>query len=84
LKIAVLTKKVNIYTHLKGYVQHAGYRKMPLLIFIELFEFIVNALECVTDWNDSSAIDTTLFLKSIDSEFIISVYIVQVKKIFYL
>ncbi|XP_050063320.1 zinc finger MYM-type protein 1-like [Aphis gossypii] len=45
--------------------------------FIELFEFVVNALECISNWNDSSATDATLLLKSIDSEFIISVNIVQ-------
>ncbi|XP_025192611.1 52 kDa repressor of the inhibitor of the protein kinase-like [Melanaphis sacchari] len=45
--------------------------------FIELFEFLVNALECITEWNDSSATDATLLLKSFDSEFIISVNIVQ-------
>ncbi|XP_008184846.1 52 kDa repressor of the inhibitor of the protein kinase-like [Acyrthosiphon pisum] len=45
--------------------------------FIELFEFVVNALECITEWNDSSATDATLLLKSFDSEFIISVNIVQ-------
>lgn len=48
--------------------------------FVELFEFVVNALECISNWNDSSATDATLLLKSIDSEFIISVNIVQVKK----
>ncbi|KAF0687421.1 52 kDa repressor of the inhibitor of the protein kinase-like, partial [Aphis craccivora] len=44
--------------------------------FVELFEFVVNALECISNWNDSSATDATLLLKSIDSEFIISVNIV--------
>jgi hypothetical protein len=64
-------------------VQRAGYKGMiPFTNFIELFEFVVNALEYISNWNDSSATDATLLLKSIDSEFIISVCIVQVKKIY--
>lgn len=50
--------------------------------FIELFKFVIEALECISDWKDSSAIDASLLLKSMDSEFLISVNIVQVKTIF--
>lgn len=48
--------------------------------FVELFEkiFILEALELISDWNDSSgtAIEANMLIKSIDSEFIVSVYVV--------
>lgn len=47
--------------------------------FIELFKFVVEALEWISDWKDSSATDASIILKSMDSEFLISVNIVQVK-----
>lgn len=50
--------------------------------FIELFKCVVEALEFMLDWKDSSAIDASLLLKSMDYEFLISINIVQVKTIF--
>lgn len=48
--------------------------------FIELFEFVLEALETILDWSDSSGstTDSNLLLKAMDSELIISVYVVNV------
>lgn len=48
--------------------------------FVELFEFIIEALETISEWNDSSGstTDANLLLKAIDSEFIVSVHVLKV------
>jgi len=48
--------------------------------FVELFEFVLEALETISEWNDSSGstTDANLLLKAMDSEFIVSVYVVKV------
>lgn len=53
--------------------------------FVELFDFILEALELISDWKDSSetAIEANMLIKSIDSEFIVSVYVVKVNIIIY-
>ncbi|KAF0706982.1 52 kDa repressor of the inhibitor of the protein kinase-like isoform X1, partial [Aphis craccivora] len=47
--------------------------------FVELFEFVLEALETISEWNDSSGstTDANLLLKAMDSEFIVSVYVVK-------
>ncbi|XP_050062925.1 52 kDa repressor of the inhibitor of the protein kinase-like [Aphis gossypii] len=47
--------------------------------FVELFEFVLESLETISEWNDSSGstTDANLLLKAIDSEFIVSVYVVK-------
>lgn len=52
--------------------------------FIELFEFAVDALGCMSECRDVSATDATLLLKSMDSEFIISVHIVKMNIYIYI
>jgi len=53
--------------------------------FVELFEFVLEALETISEWNDSSGstTDANLLLKAMDSEFIVSVYVVKVFFFFY-
>lgn len=48
--------------------------------FVELFEFVLEALETISEWNDSSGstTDANLLLKAMDSEFIVSVHVVKV------
>jgi len=55
------------------------------MIFVELFDFVLEALELISDWKDSSgtAIEANMLIKSIDSEFIVSVYVVKVNIIIF-
>jgi len=48
--------------------------------FVELFEFVLEALETISDWNDSSGstTDANVPIKAMDYGFIISVYGVKV------
>ena len=46
--------------------------------FIELFAFIVESLENISNWNDSTATEANILLKAIDSEFLISLQVIQV------
>ncbi|KAL4120004.1 hypothetical protein QTP88_012752 [Uroleucon formosanum] len=45
--------------------------------FVELFPFVVAALEIISEWNDSSATDASILLKAIDSEFLISLQVIK-------
>lgn len=40
--------------------------------FIELFSFVVESLQNITNWNDFTATEANILLKAIDSEFLIS------------
>lgn len=53
---------------------------------MELFDFVLETLELISDWKDSSetAIEANMLIKSIDSEFIVSVYVVKVNIIIFL
>jgi len=44
---------------------------------VELFPFVVAALEIISEWNDS-ATDASIFLKAFDSEFLISLQVIKV------
>jgi hypothetical protein len=46
--------------------------------FIELFAFVVDSLENISNWNDSTALEANILLKAIDSEFLISLQVIQV------
>lgn len=46
--------------------------------FIELFAFVVESLENISNWNDSTATEANILLKAIDSEFLISLQVIQV------
>jgi hypothetical protein len=46
--------------------------------FVELFSFVVAALEIISEWNDSSATDASILLKAFDSEFLISLQVIKV------
>jgi hypothetical protein len=52
---------------------------------VELFDFVLEALELISDWKDSSgtAIEANMPIKSIDLEFIVSVYVVKVNIIIF-
>ncbi|XP_050065451.1 zinc finger MYM-type protein 1-like [Aphis gossypii] len=45
--------------------------------FIELFEFAVESLENISNWNDSTATEPNILLKAIDSEFLISLQVIK-------
>ncbi|KAF0750221.1 52 kDa repressor of the inhibitor of the protein kinase-like isoform X3, partial [Aphis craccivora] len=45
--------------------------------FIELFAFVVESLENISNWNDSTATEANILLKAIDSEFLISLQVIQ-------
>lgn len=53
--------------------------------FVELFEFVLEALETISEWNDSSGSTTVanLLLKAMNSEFIVSVYLLRYFFFFY-
>lgn len=46
--------------------------------FIELFEFVVESLENISNRNDSTATEPNILLKAIDSEFLISLQVIKV------
>lgn len=46
--------------------------------FIKLFSYVVDSLDVIKDWNDTTATDASLLLKSIDTEFLISLQVVKV------
>jgi len=46
--------------------------------FIQLFSFVVDSLDIIKDWNDITVTDTSLLLKSIETEFLISLQFVKV------
>jgi len=46
--------------------------------FVELFPFVVAALEIISKWNDSSVTDASMLLKSFDSEFLIALQVIKV------
>jgi hypothetical protein len=43
--------------------------------FIELFAFVIESLENISNWNDSTATEANILLKATDSEFLISLQI---------
>ncbi|KAL4153196.1 hypothetical protein QTP88_001029 [Uroleucon formosanum] len=45
--------------------------------FIELFAFVVESLENISNWNDSTATEANILLKAIDSEFLISLQVIE-------
>ncbi|XP_060845783.1 52 kDa repressor of the inhibitor of the protein kinase-like [Rhopalosiphum padi] len=45
--------------------------------FIELFVFVVESLENISNWNDSTSTEANILLKAIDSEFLISLQVIQ-------
>ncbi|KAL4089466.1 hypothetical protein QTP88_024500 [Uroleucon formosanum] len=45
--------------------------------FMELFPFVVAALEIISEWNDSSVTDASMLLKSFDSEFLIALQVIK-------
>ncbi|KAL4123003.1 hypothetical protein QTP88_015236 [Uroleucon formosanum] len=45
--------------------------------FIELFAFVVESLENISNWNDSTATEANILLKAVDSEFLISLQVIQ-------
>lgn len=51
--------------------------------FIELFDFVLEALEIISDWKDSYATEAGMLKRSFDSEFIISAYVVKVNTIIF-
>lgn len=46
--------------------------------FIELFPFVVVALDKIYGWNDTTATDAKILLNAMDSEFLISLQVVKV------
>lgn len=48
--------------------------------FAELFPYLIDALDNISIWHDTSGIDASLLSKSIDSEFIISPLVVKVNQ----
>jgi hypothetical protein len=46
--------------------------------FIEQFAFVVESLENISNWNDTTATEDNILLKAIDSEFLISLQVIQV------
>jgi len=46
--------------------------------FIQLFSYVVNSLDVIKDWNDTTFTDASLLLQSIDTEFLISLNVVKV------
>lgn len=51
--------------------------------FIELFAYVVESLENIINWNDSTATEANIILRAIDSEFLISLQIIQVINFIY-
>jgi len=48
--------------------------------FIELFKFVVVSLETISSWKDTSATDATILIKALDSEFLMSLQVVNVNE----
>lgn len=46
--------------------------------FAELFSCVIGALEKISEWKDSTATDANILLKSVDSEFLVSLQVVKV------
>ncbi|XP_060858111.1 52 kDa repressor of the inhibitor of the protein kinase-like isoform X2 [Metopolophium dirhodum] len=46
--------------------------------FIELFKFVVVSLETISSWKDTSATDATILIKALDSEFLVSLQVVNI------
>jgi len=46
--------------------------------FIELFNFVVMSLEDISSWKDTAATDASILIKALDSEFLVSLQIVNV------
>jgi len=46
--------------------------------FVELFPFVVAALEIISGWNDNSSIDASILLRAFNSEFLISLQVIKV------
>lgn len=46
--------------------------------FVVLFPYVIDALDNISKWHDSSGTDASLLSKSIDTEFIISLQVVKV------
>jgi len=46
--------------------------------FVELFSCVIGALEKISEWKDSTATDANILLKSVDSEFLVSLQVVKV------
>lgn len=47
--------------------------------FAELFPYVMDALDNISIWHDSSGTDASLLSKSIDSEFIISLQVIKLR-----
>lgn len=50
--------------------------------FVELFPFVVNALEHISEWNDTTSTDTKMLHKAMDLEFIIYLQLIKVNMMF--
>lgn len=46
--------------------------------FVELFPFVVAALEKISEWTDTTSADAKILLKAMDSEFLISLQVIKV------
>lgn len=56
-----------------GRTVHSG------LFIVDLFPFVVIALEHISEWNDTTSTDAKMLHKAMDSEFIISLQVIKVK-----
>lgn len=51
--------------------------------FIELFPYVIQTLEKICEWNDTTSTDANILMKAMDSEFLISLQVIKVNIIYY-
>ncbi|KAL4108065.1 hypothetical protein QTP88_018322 [Uroleucon formosanum] len=46
--------------------------------FVELFPYVIQTLEKICEWNDTTSTDANILMKAMDSEFLISLQVIKV------